>query len=273
MPNNFDDFTSETAKTIIIKKKVRAHHQAHHGGAWKVAYADFVTAMMALFIVLWLLSSSEKVQKAVGGYFRDPKGVGKMVGSTKAGSGEAFVVKKDDMDELMKRIERAMEKEIRDFEQLKDFVTMTITEEGLRIELMETDGGVFFESAAATPLAQGAEILGMLAAQLGKIPNHIVIEGHTDSRPFGNKETYGNWELSSDRANAARRLMHGHGLRPEQIAQVRGFADQNLRKIDDPMHPSNRRVSIIVKFLPGNEKEQPKSVAEVPQKDKAPAAH
>src|SRR5689334_5756513 len=93
--------------TIIIKKKVKGHGGGHHGGAWKVAYADFVTAMMALFIVLWLLSASEKVKKAVGGYFQDPKGAGKLAGSTKSGSGEMFVVKKEDMTELMKRIERA----------------------------------------------------------------------------------------------------------------------------------------------------------------------
>lgn len=272
MLDKTDSPTSEANKpTIIIKKKARGHGGGHHGGAWKVAYADFVTAMMALFIVLWLLSASEKVKKAVGGYFQDPKGAGKMAGSTKSGSSEMFVVKKEDMAELMKRIERAMQQEIRNFEVLKDHVTMTITEEGLRIELTETDGGIFFDSAAATPRAQGAEILGMLASQLGKLPNLIVVEGHTDAKPFGGEGSYSNWELSADRANATRRLMHEHGLRPTQIAQVRGFANQSLRKPDDPMHASNRRVSIIVKFLPDEAK--PPAIPAAATPPAAPAKH
>src|SRR5580698_9794110 len=131
------------APIIIIKKKV--NHGGHHGGAWKVAYADFVTAMMALFIVLWLLSSSEKVKKAVGGYFLDPTGSGKMAGSSMTSSGgESITIAKDDMDELKDKLQEAM-RQLPKFEQMKDQVQMTITGEGLRIEMLETAKGMFFE--------------------------------------------------------------------------------------------------------------------------------
>lgn len=230
---------------IIIKKK--KSHGGSHGGAWKVAYADFVTAMMALFIVLWLLSSNERVQKTVGGYFRDPRGKGKMVGTTVSGAGEAMQVKVDDMENLKKKIEKAMSKEMKDFDRLKDFVNMTITEEGLRIELVESSSGIFFDSGSAVPSAAGAEIFEKLAEEVGALPNVVVIEGHTDAKPFNERHDYSNWELSADRANAARRIMMSHGLRPDQVAQVRGYADQHLRKPDAPFDPSNRRISILVK--------------------------
>src|SRR5689334_5906378 len=135
--------TTSAPPIIIIKKKSR--HGGHHGGAWKVAYADFVTAMMALFIVLWLLSSSEKVKKAVGGYFLDPTGKGKQTGTTVAGVGESLSLSKDDMSQLKEKLNQAM-KSIPKFQQMKDNVELTITSEGLRIELLETEKGMFFES-------------------------------------------------------------------------------------------------------------------------------
>src|SRR2546430_1088629 len=129
-----------SAKPIIIIKKKGAH-ASHHGGAWKVAYADFVTAMMALFIVLWLLSSSEDVKKAIAGYFRDPKGHGKQLGSAMGGSGESLTLSKTTMAKLKDRLEQAM-KQSPQFEKLKDYVQMTVTGEGLRIELLETEKGM-----------------------------------------------------------------------------------------------------------------------------------
>ncbi len=235
-----------SSEPIIIVKKKKSHGGSH-GGAWKVAYADFVTAMMALFIVLWLLSSSERVQKTVGGYFRDPRGKGKMVGTTISGAGEAMQVKIDDMENLKKKIEKAMSREMKDFDRLKDFVNFTITEEGLRIEMVESESGMFFGSGSAVPSQAGAEMFEKLAEEVGSMPNLVVIEGHTDAKPFSEKAGYTNWELSADRANAARRLMMAHGLRPDQVAQVRGYADQHLRKPDAPLDPSNRRISILVK--------------------------
>jgi chemotaxis protein MotB len=187
------------------------------------------------------------VQKAVGGYFQDPVGAGRLMGSTKAGNGDALSVKRDDMDELKRRIEAAMSKEIQNFEKLKQNVKITITEEGLRVELLESEKSVFFESGRPEPTEQGAEVFNMLGHQLGALPNPVVIEGHTDSAPFG-REDYSNWELSADRANTVRRLMHRQGLRADQVVQVRGFADQHLRKPEDPRDASNRRVSVIIRF-------------------------
>lgn len=232
---------------IIIKKV--SGHGGHHGGAWKVAYADFVTAMMALFIVLWLLNSSKQVQEAVGGYFKDPSGNSKMVGSTMRGSGQNLNLRKEDM----KKIKEALEKQIKtlpDFEKLKSHIDMTITAEGLRIELTEGERGTFFELGSAVPSPSGKELLKALAQEVGRLPNQVSIEGHTDSKPYsGGLSGYSNWELSVDRSNAARRIMQSSGLQPQQIAQVRGFADQRPRANNSPDDPANRRISLIVQYL------------------------
>jgi chemotaxis protein MotB len=244
------------APIIIIRKK--AAHGGHHGGAWKVAYADFVTAMMALFIVLWLLSSSDQVKKAVGGYFADPSGSGRMMGSSMAGSGESIAVSKDDMDKLKEKLQDAL-RQLPKFEQMKDQVQMTVTGEGLRIEMLETKSGMFFDSGKTTPSEAGEQLLVSLAKQMGTLPNTIAIEGHTDSKPYNGGGSYSNWELSADRANAARRFMVENGLRPDQVKQVRGFADQQLRNPKDPDNASNRRVSVIVQYLKGSDVDGGKS--------------
>jgi len=231
---------------IIIKKK--AAHAGHHGGAWKVAYADFVTAMMALFIVLWLLNSSDKVKKAVGGYFKDPTGTSKLVGSDMVGSGENFIVTKDNMEQLKEELQKAI-REVPKFDKLENHIDMTVTNEGLRIELTESAAGTFFDSGSAQISTDGGDLLKLLAQELGKLPNKLAIEGHTDSKQYPPAAPYTNWELSADRANAARRLMQENGIREDQVTQVRGFADQKLRKPDAPMDPSNRRISVIVKYM------------------------
>jgi chemotaxis protein MotB len=231
---------------IIIKKKVS--HGGHHGGAWKVAYADFVTAMMALFIVLWLLNSSEKIQKAVGGYFKDPSGTADKAGSNMQGAGENFVLSKDNMEDLKEQLQKAI-REVPNFDMLKNHIDMTVTNEGLRIELTESATGTFFDSGSAKISKDGQELLDTLAQELGKLPNKLAFEGHTDAKPYAVGSNYGNWELSSDRANAARRLMGQQGIRADQMTQVRGFADQRLRKKDAPLDPSNRRISLIVQYL------------------------
>ena len=233
-------------RIIIIKRQ--AGHAGHHGGAWKVAYADFVTAMMALFIVLWLLNSSKQIQEAVGGYFKDPTGSSKKVGNGQHGSGENFVVTRDNMSSLKEELQSAMHKTAV-FEKLKNQIEMTITAEGLRIELLEAEKGAFFASGVAVPNEDGRQILGMLAQEIGKLPNTVSIEGHTDAQPFSEDANYGNWELSADRANAARRAMQRAGLGPRQVTQVRGFADQRLRKPDKPSDPSNRRISLIIHYV------------------------
>jgi chemotaxis protein MotB len=255
----------DSKRPIIIKRE--AAHAGHHGGAWKVAYADFVTAMMALFIVLWLLNSSKQIQEAVGGYFKDPTGVSKKVGNGKTGSGDNFTLSKDNMDKLKDELQSTMKKTAI-FDKLKNQIEMTITNEGLRVELMESDKGAFFPSGVAEPNGDGQQVLIMLAQELGKLQNTVSIEGHTDAKAFSQNANanYGNWELSSDRANAARRVMQRHGLGAQQVTQVRGFADQHLRKPQTPEDSSNRRISLIVHYLvqPGSEeKDEPE----------APAAH
>jgi chemotaxis protein MotB len=240
------------AKPIIIIKK-KGGHGGHHGGAWKVAYADFVTAMMALFIVLWLLNSSKQVREAVGGYFKDPTGTSKNVGSDMQGSGESFALSRDDMPKLKEELQKSV-RQLTDFDKMKDHIEMTVTADGLRIELMEGESGVFFESGNPVPTSTGREFLVALAHELGKLPNKISIEGHTDAKPFAKAGNYGNWELSADRANAARRLMQENGVNADQVLQIRGYADQQLRKRESPEDPSNRRISLIVQYLPkGND--------------------
>jgi chemotaxis protein MotB len=250
----------KTRPIIIIKKK--GGHGGHHGGAWKVAYADFVTAMMSLFIVLWLLNSSKQIQEAVGGYFKDPTGTSRKVGSNMAGAGENFVLTRDNMPKLKEQLQQAM-KQMTDFEKLKSHIEMTVTTEGLRIELSESASGTFFDSGSAKLNADGNEMLTTLAQELGMLPNKLSIEGHTDSKPYAPAANYGNWELSTDRANAARRLMQANGIRADQVTQVRGFADQRLRKPDAPFDPSNRRISVIVQYiLKDNDTEEPKPEGE-----------
>ena len=247
-----------STQPIIIKRK--AGHAEHHGGAWKVAYADFVTAMMALFIVLWLMNTSKPVQEAISGYFKDPSGTGKLMGTTQA---PPKTVSKDDMGKVKAELEKAIQ-QMTNFDKLKSQIELTVTAEGLRIELLESQKGTFFESGDTDPNGNGRELLMTIAEELGKIPNKISIEGHTDSEPFSGRANYTNWELSTDRANASRRLMQQHGLRSDQVAQVRGFADQEPRDKLVPSDPSNRRITLIVKYL--EQKGAPDNAVDPPAK-------
>ncbi|MBN9660816.1 MAG: OmpA family protein [Acidobacteria bacterium] len=258
---------------IIIHK--HAEHDDEHGGAWKVAYADFVTAMMALFIVLWLLSSSESVKKAVGGYFLDPTGKGKQVGSSNVGAGDIARLNRNDMHQLKDKLEQAM-KQTPTFAKMEKQVRITQGAEGLRIDLLETQRGVFFLTGSPSPTKEGVELIQMLANELMKLPHKVAIEGHTDSKPFGEGE-YSNWELSSDRANAARRILTAHGIGEERISQVRGFADRRLLLKTEPTDPTNRRISIIVRNLGLDEMEEmgrevPATEPPAPEKKEGAAA-
>jgi chemotaxis protein MotB len=164
------------------------------------------------------------------------------------GAGENFIVNKDNMEELKEQLQKAI-REVPHFEKLKNHIDMTVTNEGLRIELTESANGTFFDAGSARISGDGEDLLRTLAGELGKLPNHIAMEGHTDSKPYAAGRFYGNWELSSDRANAARRLMQEAGIREDQVTQVRGFADQRLRNPKDPMDPGNRRISLIVQYM------------------------
>ena len=170
-----------TGNIIVIKRK--SGHAGHHGGAWKVAYADFVTAMMALFIVLWLMNTSKPIQDAISGYFKDPSGNGKLTGSNQTGPKQTLTANKENMAKLKQELEKAME-QVANFDKLKNHIEMTLTPEGLRIELMESQKDTFFESGSPDPNGSGRELLMTIAEELGKLPNKLSIEGHTDSQPY-----------------------------------------------------------------------------------------
>ncbi|MGA2672985.1 MAG: flagellar motor protein MotB [Terracidiphilus sp.] len=236
---------AKTQPIIVIKKK--SGHGGHHGGAWKVAYADFVTAMMALFIVLWLMGSSDKVKKAVAGYFNDPKGTANLLGTTMSGNGIAVTTKTaDNMQKLKEKLEEEIQAK-QELQKLSKQIEITITSEGLRVELLEDKNGTFYQSGSARLSESGQELLALLAAELKTLPNNLLIEGHTDATQYSTDANYSNWELSADRANSARRLLQQDGVRSDQVTQVRGYADQLLRVKDNPSDPSNRRISILVK--------------------------
>jgi chemotaxis protein MotB len=239
---------------IIVKKK--GGHGGHHGGAWKVAYADFVTAMMAFFLVMWLVNQSKPVKAAIGGYFRDPAAFDASGGRGLLPGGDTINPAKPEKapaeQEERKRLEAAvlhiregLDKEA--FKTLRDQVEFTVTPEGLRIDLIEKDDSTFFDSGSATLRGETEHVLGVIAHELGSLDHKVDVEGHTDSRGYAKNERYSNWELSADRANAARRVMEREGLRGAQVTSVRGMADRQLRYPADPLDARNRRVSILVK--------------------------
>ncbi len=243
----------------------RGHDEetARHGGAWKVAYADFVTALLALFIVLWLMTASSRVKQSVAGYFHDPRGYAKTLGAGPAGSGEGLLVQERNVGDVKAALEQAM-RQMPELKKIKDNVGFSVTGEGLRIDLLETEQGLFFVTGQPGPTPAGERLLGLLAEQISKIPNSVVIEGHTDAQPFRDAAPlagYTNWELSTDRANTARRLLMANGVSPEKIAEVRGFADKKLFRPGNPQDPRNRRVSVVVKFEPGAGAEAPKAAS------------
>ncbi len=249
-----NDLNSETPIRIVRKKK---GHGGAHGGAWKVAYADFVTAMMALFIVLWIVGQSKQVKQFVANYFKDP---GAFFDNTKGGgifSGSNLVGQEFAVDPALKREHEEMAKigeAIREslsqdpsLALLKDQVTIQIVQEGMRIELLEGTNAFFFDVGTATLKPAARKVLQIIAAEIGKLPNKVVVEGHTDSRPYSRLDGYTNFELSADRANSARRVLVTSGLKPGQMDEIRGYADKRLRNTVDPFDVTNRRVSIIVK--------------------------
>ncbi len=257
-------------EVLIIKK--RASHAERHGGAWKVAYADFVTALMALFIVLWLMNSSKKVQEGVAGYFKDPRGTAKMSGPPSTTLGAYVPLKLEDMEKIKQQLLQSLH-QLDPQDKLKSQIEITITAEGLRIDLMESAKGTFFELGSAKPTVALKDVLQVLSQDLGQLPNRISIEGHTDSKPYSGDGSYDNWDLSSDRANEARRLMQHEGLRDGQLSQVRGFADQRLRLPSQPEDPSNRRISLIVQYVVRDDTElaPPDAVKKVTGPSAAPA--
>ncbi len=242
--------TQEAALAPLPAPRVRRSFRRRRGGAWKVAYADFVTALMALFIVLWMMNASPDTRQAISGYFKDPKGYVRKMGAGPADAGGGLPAAKPTITDLRRQVEQALRR-MPDFAKMGDHIQVSVTGEGLRIDLLETEQGMFFVNGSPTPTPAGERLLAELAAELAHIGNRIVIEGHTDATPFRNAlpaAGYSNWELSADRANAARRVLHGHGVPPDQVVEVRGFADRQLMRPTEPNNPRNRRISIVVKL-------------------------
>jgi chemotaxis protein MotB len=243
----------------IVKKKMG--HGGHHGGAWKVAYADFVTAMMALFIVLWIVGQSKQIKSYVANYFKDP---GAFFESTKGGGmfqGSSLVGKEQLLDEALKREEQKLkemgETILNDLSKDKSLsillnqVKIEKVAEGMRIELLETSESFVFDVGTATLKPGAMRVLAIIAQEIGKLPNKIIVEGHTDSRPYSRADGYSNFELSVDRANSARRALVAQGFKDRHVDEVRGYADTRLRNVHDPLDVSNRRISIIIKWQDG----------------------
>jgi chemotaxis protein MotB len=242
----------------IIRKRKVSH--GSHGGAWKVAYADFVTAMMALFIVLWIIGQSKQVKEYIANYFRDPGAFNEETHSGALSGGlvpvhnpsmsKVGVPLENQTSELMtltkegKKLEQ-MIASTPEFNKFMNQIKITVSKEGLRIELIENSEGLFFDVGSAALKPETVVLLKMIAKELSTLPNQIIIEGYTDARPYVRTD-YTNWELSTDRANAARRIMQDGGLRKKQILEVRGYGDRRLRDPDHPYDYSNRRVSILV---------------------------
>jgi chemotaxis protein MotB len=240
----------------VIKKKCRLPHGGgHHGGAWKVAYADFVTAMMALFLVLWLLGASNSKDKAViAHYFREPgvfsgsRGVIPQGGEDKLGSG---IIQAPTLETIHANIKGSLGG-LKDLVDIADQVPITITAEGILIELIDKEKQAFFElnSARIKPIMR--KILQVIGKEIKVTPNKLVIAGHTDARAFHNDSFYSNWELSSARALNTRRDLEELGMASERFDQVVGYADRMLRVPTDPLASENRRISILIKKLEKN---------------------
>jgi chemotaxis protein MotB len=248
-----------------IFKKVKKIEGGHHGGAWKVAYADFVTAMMALFIVLWILGQTDDVKMKVAGYFRDPVGFREGgVPSIQDGGTEVTPMEiiesnidglsnsaseGESLDQLWReraeRIREALEG-LPSFSKYENQIELAITPEGLRISLIESDDTPLYQLGSTDLNAEAVAFLQTIGAQIQELDNHIIIEGHTDSRPFAPGSDMSNWELSTGRSHMAREVLNGAGIDPSRFYEVRGLADRQLYNPLDPDDSRNRRVSITL---------------------------
>ncbi len=257
---------SDGTPIIIVKKKVHGGH-GHHGGSWKVAYADFVTAMMAFFMVMWIMGLSDQTKAQIAGYFNDPLGFKKNESRSfkvvspknpppssaehKKGSGEgaAGTAQKKDEDK-MKQLKQKLQDELENDPSLRKAlkgVEMTIDQEGLRIEIVETKDAAFFKSGSAELNPIAYSFLTRIAPVLRASDRSLILEGHTDSVPYAS-QTYTNWDLSSDRANELRRQLFKDGINPGQLKGVRALADTHLKYPADPTNEKNRRVTILLPF-------------------------
>jgi chemotaxis protein MotB len=257
----------------IVVKRPKKVEGGHHGGSWKVAYADFVTAMMAFFLLLWILETTDfESKQAIASHFQSPSAVQgpggasnsliDMGGAMDAPRGEGGEVQernpqeepspteeseqKQSLADLMARMREKIQQDesLREFE---DQIVMEIDEEGLRVQVIDQSDRPMFTAGGDRLRYYAEDILEALGRTLSRVPFKLVVSGHTDAAPYsGSKEDYTNWELSADRANAARRALLAGGLPETHIERVTGLADSELYNQRYPLDPSNRRVSVLV---------------------------
>jgi len=253
---------------VIIKKVKKVTAAGHHGGAWKVAYADFVTAMMAFFLLLWLLSmTSDEKRARISEYYNHfslytESGSSFMSGSdddifksTTAGKEKVLTEKVGD-DEAAEDIEEALNKAIANkLGDLEEQVLVEKVQDGIRIHLTDNEGSTMFERGSNKMTPKAKAVLSVIAENIKSLKNRVSIEGHTDAMPFAGKN-YSNWELSTERASAARRELEANGLDPKRLVSVAGFADTDPLIENDPNDARNRRISIILKFPRKKQKRQ-----------------
>jgi len=263
----------------IIIKRVKRYAAGHHGGAWKIAFADFATAMMAFFLVLWLLSNATPEQKiAIAGYFKDPIGFTESgtpyiidlggsptlapentlnpevksqpqpdkvtIGSEQA-EGMAEQVEKERLELLLQELQSKVN-ENPQLHKFKDQIQFEIIANGLRIQIMDAENRPMFDSGSARLKPYFEDILLAMADTIKAVPNKISISGHTDATPYSGTGDFGNWELSANRANAARRALVAGRYPESQVARVVGYASSALFDRDNPFNPVNRRIDIVV---------------------------
>ncbi|NCT87395.1 flagellar motor protein MotB [Stenotrophomonas acidaminiphila] len=276
--------SNDAKPTVIVRRVKKIQGGGHHGGSWKVAYADFVTAMMAFFLVMWLLASTSKPERAaISEYFRNPSplsgtsstpapgmaGPGgastsmiKLGGATDISRGnsndpfqnqresiptpvEEREREKQQLEVLKQELEEAIGKS-QALEPFKDQLLLDITSEGLRIQIVDKQNRPMFDMGSAKLMPYTREILRELSHFINQVPNHISISGHTDITAYSTQLGYSNWELSADRANAARRALLEGGMGEDKVARVVGLSSSVLFDKTDPQNPINRRISIVV---------------------------
>ncbi len=255
-------------KPVIIKKIKKVTGGGHHGGAWKVAYADFVTAMMAFFLLLWLLSMvSDEKRARISEYYKNfslySESGSSFLGGAEAdlfntaGQGnEKVLIEREGDDDAADEIQESLSKAISDkLGDLEDQVLIEKVRDGIRIHLTDNEGSTMFQRGSNKMTSKASEILSIIAENIKSIKNRVSIEGHTDALPFAGKN-YSNWELSTERASSARRELEANGLDPERLVSVAGFADTDPLIKEDPNDARNRRISIILKFP---QKKKPKN--------------
>lgn len=263
----------------IIIKRVKRIAGGHHGGAWKIAFADFATAMMAFFLVLWLLSTATPEQKiAIAGYFKDPIGFSEsgtpyiidLGGSPELApektinpeqkaepTPDSSVVSPEQAESLAEQVERErlelvlqeLQNKVEqspELQKFKDQILFEITQDGLRIQIVDNENRPMFDLGSARLKPYFEDILLAMADTIKTVPNKISVSGHTDAKPYAGTGEFGNWELSANRANAARRALVAGGYPDGQVARVVGYASSSLFDREHPLNPVNRRIDIVV---------------------------